>query len=394
VRTRRSLRRAALAAVLVTAGTGLAACRRGGPPERPVGASIDVAGALGGAAEAGFRRADRPRDFAFPRDHGPHDGFRTEWWYLTGNLETASGRPFGYQLTFFRQALAAEVVASDSAWRSGHVWMGHLAVTDVAGGRFRAFERFSREALGLAGARVEPFRVHLENWQISAADSDWRPLELAAAAGEVGLELALEPTREPWLQGDRGLSRKGRDPGNASYYYSMPRLATRGTITWRTERFEVAGLSWLDREWSTSALDAGVVGWDWFALHLDDGSDLMLYRLRRADGTSAPESAGTLRRPDGRETRLAAGDFELAPRGAWASPRGGEYPAGWRIAVPSEGLELEVAPRRADQELPLAVRYWEGAVTARGRDRGEPAGGSGYLEMTGYAGASVGARAH
>lgn len=381
-------RLAGLGVLLVAAGTGAAACRRGDPPQRPIDASIDVASALGGVAEAGFRRADRPRELAFPRDHGPHDGFRTEWWYLTGNLETASGRPFGYQLTFFRQALVAEVVASDSAWRSGHVWMGHLAVTDVAGERFRAFERFSREALGLAGAHAEPFRVHLEDWRITADDRTWRPLELVAGAGEVRLELALEPAGAPWLQGDRGLSRKGREAGNASYYYSMPRLATRGRITWGEQRFEVSGLSWLDREWSTSALDDGVAGWDWFALHLDDGSDLMLYRLRRADGSSAPESAGALRRPDGSEVRLASGDFELTPIGTWRSPRGGDYPAAWRISIPAREIELEIAPRIADQELALAVRYWEGAVTARGTRGGAPLAGAGYLEMTGYAGSA------
>jgi predicted secreted hydrolase len=388
VSVRRLLRLAWLAALLVAAGSGAVACRRTDPPGRSLGASIDVATALGGTAETGFRRADRPRPFAFPRDHGRHDGFRTEWWYLTGNLATASGRPFGYQLTFFRQALAPAVAPSDSAWRTGHVWMGHFAVTDVAGDRFRAFERFSREALGLAGAGVDPFRVHLESWQISAVDPDWRPLRAAADGGGIRLVLELEPTREPWLQGDRGLSQKGRDPGNASYYYSMPRLVTRGVLDWGEERFEVAGLSWLDREWSTSALDADVVGWDWFALHLDDGSDLMLYRLRRADGSSASESAGSLRRPDGRQTQLGADDFEVAPRGVWSSPRGGTYPAGWRITVPAEELELEVTPRLADQELPLTVRYWEGAITARGRDRGGIASGSGYLEMTGYAGAS------
>lgn len=382
----------ALGALLVAAASGVAACRRGEPPARPVAASIDVAGALGGVAASGFRRADRPRDFAFPADHGPHDGFRTEWWYLTGNLETAAGRPFGYQLTFFRQALAPALAPSDSAWRASHVWMGHFAVTDVAGDRFRAFERFSREALGLTGARVAPFRVHLEDWRISAGDPGWRPLELAAGAGGIRLELALEPTGEPWLQGERGRSPKGRDPGNASYYYSMPRLATRGLLDWGDERFEVSGLSWLDREWSTSALDGDVVGWDWFALHLDDGSDLMLYRLRRADGTAAPESAGSLRRPDGRERPLARGDFEVTPVATWRSPRGGDYPARWRVAVPSERLELEVIPRRADQELAVAVRYWEGAVTARGEDGGTPTAGTGYLEMTGYAGGDGGRR--
>lgn len=352
---------------------------------RPLAARLELTALLGGAAADGFARADRPRAFRFPEDHGPHDGFRTEWWYLTGQLAAEDGRAFGYQLTFFRQALTPAVAPSSSRWRTGHLWMAHFALTDVAAGRFHAFERFGREALGLAGAARAPLRIHVDGWELAAADPEAGSFRLAAAEGDVALELALTPGRPPVLQGEGGLSAKGPETGNASYYYSLTRLATTGELKLGARRFAVAGSSWLDREWSTSALGSGLAGWDWFALQLDDGSDLMLYRLRRRDGTSAPESAGTWVAPDGATQRLAARDFVLTPLATWTSPRGGDYPARWRVDLPGRAVSLEIEPLLEDQELPLAVRYWEGAVGARGTVAGRPVAGRGYVELTGYA---------
>ncbi len=379
-----------LASALMTPLTGCAA-----PQPTALGASLDLGQTLGGGAGPGFARADRPRAFAFPADHGAHSGFRTEWWYVTGNVATASERAFGYQLTFFRQALGPTAPASPSSWRNAHVWMAHFALTDAGespgGGRggFHAFERFAREAAGLAGATTEPFRVWLDDWELASTGAPFadaaRPLRLRAANDDLALELELIPTRAPLLQGDGGLSAKGPEPGNASYYYSLPRLASRGALTLDGERHEVSGLSWLDREWSTSSLGAGVVGWDWMALHLGDGSDLTLYRLRRADGGVTPESAGSLAAADGSVRRFRASEIEMTPLGSWTSPLGGSYPAAWSLAIPSLALELEVAPLVANQELAVTVRYWEGAVRARGRRSGRPIAGDGYLEMTGYA---------
>jgi predicted secreted hydrolase len=354
---------------------------------QPLAARLELADLLGGAAADGFSRADRPRDFRFPDDHGPHDGFRTEWWYLTGQLADDDGRAFGYQLTFFRQALAPVVAPSVSRWRTGHLWMAHFALTDVGGRRFHAFERFGREALGLAGAERTPLKIHVEDWEFAATGADATAFRLAAAEGGVALALDLAPARPPVLQGDGGLSAKGPEPGNASYYYSLTRLVTRGEVQLGARRFAVTGSSWLDREWSTSALGPDLAGWDWFALELDDGSDLMLYRLRRPDGAGAPASSGTWIAADGATTRLAARDFVLTPLTTWRSPRGGDYPARWRIEIPSRALSLELEPLLADQELPLSVRYWEGAVVARGTAAGRPVTGRGYVELTGYAAA-------
>lgn len=338
---------------------------------------------LGGAPAEGFARAEKPRRFSFPEDHGPHQGFRNEWWYFTGNLQTKEGRRFGYQLTFFSTALTPVAVPRGSAWGTNQVFMAHFALTDVEGKEFRFAERFSRAALGLAGAGGRPLTVRLEGW--TARETSERPwgVKLTASEPEMAIELDLKSVKHEILNGEGGLSRKSAAPGNASYYYSIPRLATSGSIRAGKEKYRVTGLSWLDREWSTSALDRDQVGWDWFALQLADGRDLMFYRLRRRDGSSDPFSGGTLVAADGSTRNLRREDVQLEVVGWWSSPKSGtRYPARWRLRVPSERIVLEVTPRLADQELITGFRYWEGAVAVRGL-AGSP-DGSGYLEMTGY----------
>ncbi len=336
---------------------------------------------LGGAVEEGFERAVRPRAFRFPRDHGPHPEFRTEWWYFTGHLETAQGRRFGFQLVFFRNALQPDEVTGRSAWRSRQSWMAHFAVTDVRQGRFYAYERLGRGAIGLAGARSEPFEVWLDEWSVAERGDRW---VLHAAEEEVSLTLSLLPLRRPVLQGDAGLSQKSAAPGNASYYYSIPRLGADGELTLAGETHRLTGSAWLDREWGTSALGEGQVGWDWFSLQLDDGSDLMFYQLRRKDGSPDPHSAGSLQMPDGKRIRLTRADVILEPLGYWESPKGGRYPVRWRLRIPSQQLVLEVVPLMENQELDLLVRYWEGAVDASGTRAGKAVRGRGYLELAGY----------
>jgi len=371
----------ALLAALALAAARLERVR----PAPPVAASLSVAEALAGGPVEGFERALATRIFSFPADHGAHDGFRTEWWYFTGTLFADDGRALGYQLTFFRNALVPHPPESRSELRTGAVWMAHFALSDERRGRFRSAERFAREALGLAGAKAEPFRVWVETWEARSVGSEFSPLTLRAQADGLELDLRLEPEKSIVLQGDGGLSAKGPEPGNASYYYSIPRLATRGAVALDGERFEVSGRSWLDREWSTSALSPDLAGWDWLALQLDDGRDLMLYRLRQEDGGTGGFSAGTLVDADGTTRALGAADFTLAPLGIWTSPRGGDYPAGFRVSVPTARLELEVVPRVADQELDALVRYWEGAVRVSGTADARPVRGVGFLEMTGYA---------
>ena len=348
------------------------------------GRVVSVTEALGGEPEGGFARATAPRRFSFPADHGPHTGFRTEWWYFTGNLTTAEGRRFGYQLTFFRVALKPGPAVRSSRWGANEVFMAHFAVTDVAGNQFHYAERFSRAALGLAGAGGSPLAVRLEDWSALETSAIPWSMQLAARDNETAVDLQVRSIGPVVLNGEGGLSRKGSRPGSASYYYSLPRMETSGTIRIGKETFAVAGLSWLDREWSTSALERDQAGWDWFALQLADGRELMFYRLRRSDETDDPFSSGTFVAADGTSRHLAREDVALEVTGHWQSTASGvSYPSRWRLRVPSESLDLEIVPRLADQELRATIRYWEGAVTVRPMAAGSP-GGSGYVELTGY----------
>ncbi len=357
---------------------GAAACSQ--PPPAPSDA-IDVASALGGAADPGFLRAETPRAFAFPADHAAHPGFRNEWWYFTGNLAGADGRRFGFQLTFFRIQLSPSPTVRASAWATDTVWMAHFALSDGKRARHRAFERYARGAAGLAGATPSPTEVWLDDWRVlipTDTTAEWR---IEAAEQGVALRLALTPERAVVLQGERGLSQKSAEPGNASYYYSIPRLRARGEIELDGERHPVSGLAWLDREWSTSALGPDQVGWDWFALQLDDGTDLMFYQLRQRDGGVDPHSKGSI--SNGASTlSLASDDLAVRVTEHWTSPSGVRYPAAWRLHLPRIGRALTVRPVFNAQEMDLSVRYWEGAVDVL--DEHDAVIGRGYVELAGY----------
>ncbi|MGD1996547.1 MAG: lipocalin-like domain-containing protein [Anaerolineae bacterium] len=334
----------------------------------------------------GFARAEGPRAFDFPGDYGPHSDYQTEWWYYTGNLESSGERHFGYQLTFFRRALTPPSEWQDrpSSWAADHVYMAHFAVTDVGGGRHQAFERFSRGAAGLAGAESSPYRVWLDDWRVEMVEPS--VYRLRAAQGNLEIDLLLTDRKRPVLHGDSGYSRKGPEPGSASYYYSQTRLETSGMVMVGDVEYSVDGASWMDHEFSTSVLGVDQVGWDWFALHLNDGSELMVFQIRRTDGSVDPFSSGTLVSPDGSARHLSRGDFEVIVESTWRSPRSGAvYPAGWRVEVPAADLMLEIDPYLTDQELDASYIYWEGAVRVRGERAGESLTGSGYVEMTGYA---------
>jgi predicted secreted hydrolase len=339
---------------------------------------------LGNDEDAGFRKALSPRAFEFPADHGPHPEYRNEWWYITGNLDSSGGRRFGFELTFFRFALARELPELDSAWRSNQVYIAHLAVTDADGNRFFTSERYSRGAAGLAGAEAAPLRVWIDDWQLRAEETSqtWR---LVASAEDMSIDLELVAMKPPVLNGVDGLSQKSSDAGNASYYYSITRLDTEGILTAANEEYSVSGLSWLEREWSSSALAGDQVGWDWFALQLDDGRDLMFYNIRRAGGEQDVHSAGTLVRADGSAYPVNRSDIEITVQDTWESPAGGRYPSKWTIVLPKEDLHLTITPVIANQELFTTVRYWEGAVDVTGESRGEKINGRGYVELTGYA---------
>ncbi len=377
---RRASRGAALLLTLVAAS----GCEGRGHHEdgRP-----SLVATLGGADTAGYARAVEPRVFRFPEDHGPHPAFRTEWWYVTGNLAGEGGRHVGFQLTFFRYALAPDPPASSSPWATSQAWMAHLAVTDTDRGAFHAFERFARGAQDLAGARASPFRVWLEDWMLEGVGADAAfPMRLSAEEDGVALDLVLGAGKPPVLQGDAGLSRKGAEPGNASYYYSHTRMPTRGTVILGTDTLAVRGTAWMDREWSTSVLSEGQTGWDWFALQLDEGWELMVYALRTGDGSAHALSEGVLVDPDGAKRRLAWGsEVVVEPLDAWTSPTTGvRYPSRWRILVPERNWDLQVTPVLENQELDLAFRYWEGAVRVMSYGEGAPVAGRGYVELTGY----------
>jgi len=336
----------------------------------------------------GFEHALAPHTFRFPEDLGPHPTFKLEWWYYTGNLQAADGRRFGYQLTIFRQGLVPPrpepAGTPASAWRTTEGYLAHLAITDVAGQTYRQAARLVRGGkIGLAGAQAQPFRVWAEDWQI-AGDPQHMALRAADAEQGVGLDLQLDALKPPVLQGDNGLSQKSDERGSASYYFSLTRLQTRGTVVIGGAPVEVSGLSWMDREWSTGTL-GGNIGWDWFALHLSDGSDLMWYQLRQADGGTSSHSQGSLTDQAGAKTTLLPSDMQIRVLDRWRSPRSGaSYPSRWRMSAPSHGIDLEIRPLVADQEIPGDYVYWEGAVEFSGTSQGKSVSGYGYVEMTGY----------
>ena len=337
----------------------------------------------GGARSPAFAQALTPRPLEFPRDQGPHPDYRQEWWYLTGNLDSADGARFGFELTIFRFALAPGIPTRGSPWRTRQIYLGHFAVTDVARRRFRFSVKRARGALGLAGARADPFRVWVGNWRF---DRD----AVQAAGNGYALSLTAQPLLAPVLNGERGLSRKSGEPGNATYYYSVPRVAVQGTIVRDGRPLRVRGLAWLDREWGSGRLGPREIGWDWFGLQLGDGSSLMFYSLRDRGGAEDPYSAGTWIDPEGHSRPLSRGDVHIQVLGHWTDAQGARYPSQWRLRVPSSGLDITVRPVLADQELVTSPRYWEGAVDLSGTRDGRPLAGRGYVELTGYAGTTSG----
>ena len=356
--------------------------------ELPIQSSsnLNVAEALGGGDVSGYARALEPRSFSFPSDHADHPEFRNEWWYFTGNLQNEVGRPFGFQVTLFRNSLVPEVPEeSGSPWRTKQLYMGHLALSDIQEDRFYHAERFQRAALGLAGVEAQPLRIWLDDWEIKGVGNDSMKWQLFAKTEEFGINLEVIPGKPLVLQGNQGLSQKGKEPGNASYYYSFTRMIASGEVITPDEIFDVTGSSWLDREWSTSVLESNQVGWDWFALQLNDGTDLMYYQLRDKAGKPDEQSSGKLVNPNGESRNLNFEEVALKVVEFWQSPNSGaSYPAGWTLKLASENLDLEISPRMSDQELQTTVSYWEGSVRVQGTQNGQPIQGVGYVEMTGY----------
>jgi len=327
-----------------------------------------------------FERAYEVRPLRFPEDLGPHPTFQTEWWYYTGNLADPAGNRYGFQLTIFRRALTAQSIPRSSEWAGNQIYFAHFALTDAANDAFYAYERFSRGGANLAGAQSEPYRVWLEDWE--AKEISPGVVQLKAQAEDVALNLVVEATKPPVLQGDQGFSPKSDEPGNASYYYSFTRQKVEGSLTTPAGTAAVTGWAWKDHEWSTSALGPQAKGWDWFSLQLDDGREIMFFQIRNEDGSLDPVSEGVLVKQDGRTAPLSRAAVQIKVLDYWESPRSqARYPARWALAVPSVGIDLILTPLVANQELPVLFTYWEGAVQVEGSQTG-----FGYVEMTGYAG--------
>ncbi|MSQ68702.1 MAG: carotenoid 1,2-hydratase [Gammaproteobacteria bacterium] len=365
-------------------GLGLAGLPAWSPPAPPV-APDNIARVLReDASNAGFTRVLGPRAFAFPRDHAAHPDYRHEWWYVTGHLEASDGTRQGFQLTFFRYALSPRAVASASRWRAQQVLLAHFALTDEVSVRFIHHERRARVALGLAGASDTVGQIWLHDWRLeqTGAAGGWH---LQASAPDATLTLDLQPRKPVVPQGEQGYSRKSATPGNASFYYSLPRLAVTGTLQRGDRRVSVHGTAWLDHEWGTSALGASQAGWDWFALQLHDGRELSFYRLREVAGSADPHSRGVLVHPRGEARPLDLAALQMTPLRWWRSPVTGiRYPVAWRVVCAAEGLDLRLEAVLDAQEWPGSLRYWEGAV--RVSDYASPTQnrGAGYLELTGY----------
>jgi predicted secreted hydrolase len=337
--------------------------------------------------DSSFIKAQPNPLLEFPKDHGSHDDYQTEWWYFTGNLSAKDGQEFGYQLTFFRRAIqpAENRSIRSSGWATEQVYLAHFTITNVSQNDFRFFERYSRGSAGLAGAVNTPFvEIWLEDWQVKQIDNG--KFSLNAQQEEVTVDLVLQDGKNIVLQGENGYSQKGEQEGNASIYYSIPHLVSEGKLVWDNQEYFVEGLSWMDHEYSTSALSSQQVGWDWFAIHLSNGSELMVYNIRNSDGNLDAYSKGLLVFPDGSSTLLKKDEFTITSLKTWKSPHSAaEYPAKWRVEVPAWDVEITITPLVEDQELNVSFIYWEGAVSVEGKFQGEPVDGKGYVELTGYA---------
>jgi predicted secreted hydrolase len=373
-------------------------------------ATISAAQALSGSDTEGFTQALAPREFVFPGDHGAHPGFKTEWWYYTGNLFTEEGRQFGYQFTIFRNQLSPsdadfarinqeepvsmnpeEEGARDSEWSTNQLYLAHFAISDVSKKDHMFDERYSRGTAGLAGASVDPYRIWLEDWEITrvkdlkASDERFQMRIKAEMSNGTALDIVLNPQKPLVLQGEEGYDKKGGEDGNASYYISFTRMQTEGLLKKEGESLAVSGLSWMDHEWSTSALDSGQTGWDWFSIQLSNGYELMYYQIRNIDPDLAPQTTGSLVTPNGQKRDLDQGEVRLEVLEYWASPHtGARYPVQWTLAIPSEELEMDVTTVFDDQEMTVSVQYYEGALQVSGKFRDEAIDGNGYIEMTGY----------
>ena len=335
--------------------------------------------------DGSFKQVSGPRKFQFPKDHGPHTDYGIEWWYFTGNLTNPYGSRFGYEFTLFRIGMPKPSNSRETQWQVENVYMGHIAVTDVANETFYSGERFSRDSIGLAGASsTEPdkFSVWLKDWVISGTGRDKPEIRLVADHENIEIDLSLKALKPLVLQGDNGYSRKGSEQSNASYYYSISKLDTSGTIRIKDKVYSVSGNSWMDREWSTSALSENQIGWDWFALQLNNNHELMYYQMLLSDLSADQMSEGIIINPAAETSPLSSDDVEIQNLDYWISPSGTSYPVKWSMKIPTYSTELTITALIPNQEMTTSIKYWEGAVHIEGIYLDKPTSGYGYVEST------------
>jgi predicted secreted hydrolase len=356
-------------------------------------AALGLAGITLAGQAPQWKEAAMGRPIVLPADHASHPDYKLEWWYYTGNLDAAGGQRFGYQITFFRIGVDP-APANRSRWAVRDLYMTHLALTDISGKHYQFTERVNRGGPWWAGAATAAYHVWNEDWQAALEAGGLHRLQ--GKGPGFAIDLRATEDRPAVLHGDRGYSRKGSAAGNASHYYSLTRMPTRGTVTVDGRAIDVTGLSWMDHEFGTTFLEPEQIGWDWFSIQLTDGRDLMIFQLRRADGSIDGRSSGTLVERDGTTVPVPwESGFRLEPGRRWTSPvSGSQYPVTWKVRVPGRELTLDVAAALDGQELhteqSTGVTYWEGAIDVSGSIHGQAVQGRGYLEMTGYSGAPMG----
>lgn len=330
-------------------------------------------GAILGGGNDHFKKALPGHSIRLPADHAAHPDYRSEWWYLTGNLKDEQGRDYGMQWTLFRQGIEQEI-KSENPWLTPQLWLAQFAITDVSKGSHQQDERTSRQGPGLAGASGGQY--WLKEWRLTSQGKSLFPATLKVQSKTGDLDVKVSAAKPAVLQGKAGYSEKS--PGNASFYYSYPRLIISGTLTLDGETRNVSGEGWFDHEWSSSVLAEWQSGWDWFSLQFDDGRELMLFRLRTKSGRANPENRyGILIERDGSSRVLNPAQIRLTPGKTWRGPKGQAYPIEWQLKAGD--LNLRIQARQPNQAMTGRFDYWEGAVTVEG-----DAKGVGYLEMTGY----------
>jgi len=341
----------------------------------------------------GYLSVTGPCNLEFPKDHGPHPGYRTEWWYYTGNLQAESGEKFGFQLTFFRRQISPpgdrlNWPQPTSAWRTQQVYLAHSAITNITGKQHLQAELVSRQALGMAGANQieDTTTLFLKNWSAHIGPDEHL---LRVDSDGFSYELTLTPQKSPVLHGIAGYSLKGSAAGRASCYYSFTRLNAAGKLSIGGNMVAVKGSAWMDHEYSTALLEPGLQGWDWFSLQLSDQTEVMAFVLRKEKGGIGPASSATVIDNGGQNHHITNHEFLVTVRSTWKSPHSkAVYPAGWRLQVFPSQLDLTIMPNLADQEMQTSGStgriYWEGSVSIEGTRAGRPVVGQGYVELTGY----------